>query len=121
MPADPQMQPHLRHRRAEPPTVIIRRSDTPPPLPSDPAPRTLSAWAFIRLMHKIRTLINNAMLKKASWKTTVGGILSAALLLVPMLPPNWQWLATTIAGLGSLLTGVAARDNSVTSEEAGAK
>ena len=68
-----------------------------------------------------RILNIDIMKTKSSWKTTLGGILSAALLLVPMLPPNWQWVATTIAGLGSLLTGVAARDNSVTSEEAGAK
>ena len=63
-----------------------------------------------------------SLLKKASWKTTVGGILAALGQAVPMLlPVSWQWLQPALTGLGALIIGAAARDNSVTSEEAGAK
>ena len=62
------------------------------------------------------------MKNKKSWKTTVGGVLVAAGQFAPqILPPSWSWLAGTLTGIGGLILGLAARDNGVTSEEAGAK
>lgn len=61
-------------------------------------------------------------MKSKSWKTTIGGILVAAGQFAPqLLPPGWEWLASTLTGLGGLIMGLAARDNGVTSEAAGAK
>lgn len=61
-------------------------------------------------------------MKKTSWKTTLGGILVAAGQAAPtILPPSWQWLSTTLTGIGGLIIGAAARDNGVSSEEAGVK
>lgn len=61
-------------------------------------------------------------MKKASWKTTLGGILVAAGQFIPQaLPPNWHWLSATLTGIGGLILGAAARDNGVTSEQAGVK
>lgn len=61
---------------------------------------------------------------KTSWKTTVGGLLSAismSLLAMGDLPdgfPEWTLVAANAAGL--VLLGATARDNNVSSEKAGA-
>lgn len=62
-------------------------------------------------------------MKKASWKTTLGGILLAAGQFIPhdSLPVSWQWLPAALTGIGGLILGATARDNSVTSEQASAK
>jgi len=47
-----------------------------------------------------------------SWKTTLGGILLAGgQLLVPILPANLSWISVTLSGLGALILGTAAKDN----------
>jgi len=64
---------------------------------------------------------------KASWKTTVGGIAAAlgtAVTAAAQLDGAPKWLLLVGAGLaalGSAFLGVSARDNGVTSEQAGAK
>lgn len=63
---------------------------------------------------------------KSSWQTTTAGILSAlgGSLVGAHLGPDMQWLGTIgqvlLAG-GTLWMGAAARDNKVSSEDAGAK
>lgn len=55
-----------------------------------------------------------------SWKTTLGGILTAV--AVPFLEhPTYGVYAKALAALGTALIGFSARDNNVTSEAAGAK
>lgn len=61
-------------------------------------------------------------MKKKSWKTTFGGLLIGAGQLSPqVLPPSWQWASAALTGIGGLILGAAARDNNVSSEQAGAK
>lgn len=58
-----------------------------------------------------------------SWKTTLGGAISAlGTYLATVDDPAWLSLVGQIfVGLGVLIIGMNARDNTVTSEEAGAK
>jgi len=59
-------------------------------------------------------------LNVTSWKTSLGGLLSAVgLLFATQFPDQAKW-GTFAAALGTLLTGLAARDQNVTSEQAGA-
>lgn len=81
------------------------------------------------LIQKARLVIfaNNSVnqiknMKAVSWKTTLGGILAAAGQFVPQfLPPSWHWLSPALTGIGALIIGASARDNGVSSEQAGAK
>jgi hypothetical protein len=57
-----------------------------------------------------------------SWKTTLGGLLSSLGLLGTQHPdPAVAKFGAALAAFGTLLTGAAARDNGVSSEQAGAK
>ncbi len=63
-----------------------------------------------------------------SWRTTILGLLSCLILVVPQLQLLWDGNAGTIADLNVIATGLLtalglgmARDNSVTSESASAK
>lgn len=59
---------------------------------------------------------------KKSWKTTLGGILAAGGQFASMaLPANLTWIGHALTGIGTLLLGASARDNNVTSREAGAE
>jgi len=70
---------------------------------------------------KITLAIRSILMKKASWKTTLGGILLAASPLVHALPAEYNWVGGALAFFGALVLGTSARDNSVTSEQAGVK
>jgi len=54
-----------------------------------------------------------------SWKTTLGGILGAIGFAMKHIPAAAPY-SDAVAALGLLLVGSAARDNNVTSEQAGA-
>ena len=57
-----------------------------------------------------------------SWKTTVGGIVTACgLAMSASTNATVHIIGIAVAGLGALLTGTSARDNNVTSEQAGIK
>jgi hypothetical protein len=57
-----------------------------------------------------------------SWKTTLGGIVSAlGLALSQLEDPIYKSIGVILNGIGLLLLGIAARDNKVSSETAGAK
>jgi hypothetical protein len=76
----------------------------------------------IGIAKKIINLATDKIMKKSSWKTTLGGILMAGgPALKGMLPPQWDWIGDALIALGGLIVGASARDNSVTSEEAGAR
>jgi hypothetical protein len=70
------------------------------------------------LFPQLRTLRK----RMKSWKTTLGGILAgAALPMRAILPPDWAWISDAMLSFGALLTGLAARDNNVSSAKAGVR
>lgn len=58
-----------------------------------------------------------------SWKTTLCGAIAALGVYFQTIPdPAWMMtLGQVLAGVGTFLTGMFARDNNVTSEQAGLK
>jgi hypothetical protein len=63
------------------------------------------------------------MQSKTSWKTTVGGIAGSLGTVIGTMAHDdvMRGVAGIVGGIGILLLGLAARDNNVTSEQAGAK
>lgn len=60
-------------------------------------------------------------MKKTSWKTTLGGILGTLAPIALAVWPQYPWIGGAIGGVATLIVGASARDNGVTSEQAGAK
>jgi len=61
-------------------------------------------------------------MKKRSWKTTLGGaVLALSPVIKQAVKPEYAWLGDAAMTLGALILGAAARDNNVTSEQAGAR
>lgn len=60
---------------------------------------------------------------KSSWKTTAGGALGAVGTAIGGFSSDqvMHAIGVIVGGIGMLLLGLAARDNSVTSEQVGAK
>lgn len=62
------------------------------------------------------------MKPKTSWKTSLGGILlSIGTLVAASQDEKTHAIGAGVAAVGSIILGLAARDNGVTSEQAGAK
>ena len=108
-----------QRRDGEPRRALDPDTGEPIPLPAEP-PHRLGIFDKARLLYRAIRLIKN--MKRKSWKTTLGGILLAIAPLIPqLLPEPWHWLQAAAASMGGLILGTAARDNDVTSEDAGAK
>ena len=61
-------------------------------------------------------------MKKKSWKTTIAGLLAAVgAALSQSDDATLKSIGGVLAPIGAFLTGVFARDNNVSSEQAGAK
>lgn len=62
-------------------------------------------------------------MKKTSWKTTVGGLAGSLGTALGMMAHDdiMKGIAGIVAGIGILCLGLAARDNNVSSEQAGVK
>ena len=88
----------------------------------DYPPAKLGMVDKLRILLSLQKLAEEIKMKKASWKTTLGGILAASGPIVKnMLPEEWHWVGDALMTIGALVLGLSARDNTVTSQEAGAK
>lgn len=108
--------PALRRAREHRPT------DPRLTLPAPVSTRKPGLMQKLRVLRGVMNLIHEIRMKKASWKTTLGGVIAAAGPLVKgLLPPEWHWVGDAMLSIGSLIVGASARDNAVTSEQARAK
>lgn len=115
-----------------------RRNERTPPAPSGEVRRALdvSTWQpipkpaskyrvgrWIDTLRQLSRIISSIKkMKKSSWKTTLGGALMALGQFIPQfLPADYHWLSGTLTGIGGVILGASARDNNVTSEQAGVK
>ena len=55
-----------------------------------------------------------------SWRTTLGGMLGVAAIAMKHVPQTEAW-SDAVAALSLAILGITARDNKVSSEQAGAK
>lgn len=112
----PNYEAHALFRRTP-----VRRAQIPGTNVDYP-PNTFGLSDKLRLLKQTLKLKHELENHMKSWKTTLGGILAG---LGPvsknMLPDAWDWIGDALLSIGSLLIGMAARDNKVTSEDAGAK
>lgn len=108
MPSDPQFRPKPHRSRVKGSQATVQK---------------LSSLSKIRLVILANKTLNQiTAMKTHSWKTTLGGLLAGAAPFVKgMLPDGWQWVSDAMISIGALIIGLSARDNNVTSEEAGAK
>jgi len=80
----------------------------------------LTLFDKLALLLAIKKLAHEIAMKKASWKTTLGGILAASGPIAKnILPTEWDWVGDALISIGALVLGFAARDNSVSSAAAG--
>lgn len=82
---------------------------------------SLSLWQKIKLFTKLNKTWKEIKTMK-SWKTSLGGILTAlGISLTQMEGPEWLSAAgAATAAIGSLITALFARDNDKSSEDVGA-
>lgn len=95
-----------------------------PAVPHDsglqPAPTPpLSTFGKIKLALVLKSNMKN--INFASWKTGLAGIIGLAAVIVPQFFPAYAAIMAQIATVAASLGLLAARDNGVTSEQAGAK
>lgn len=108
------MQPNIaeRFRRNHPKVKIYGSGYQTPPLPR------LSTFGKIKLVIAIRS----TLMKRTSWKTTLGGIIALIGPVLPqILPPEFAWVGQAVTSLGVAFGLISARDNNVSSEAAGVK
>lgn len=104
------MNPAERYRQTHP-TVKLHGKPAPQP--------TLSTFRKIQLALSIQKHMKN--LNFASWKTGLSGLIVLAATIVPTIWPEYSALMVQIVGIATSLGLLVARDNNVTSKEAGAK
>lgn len=104
---------HKRGRKIEPATKRAQIPGTNLDYPNS------SKTGLIKTAIK---LTKDKIMKKTSWKTTLGGFLMAGgPALKGMLPAQWSWIGDALLAIGGLIVGASARDNNVSSEDAGVR
>lgn len=95
-----------------------------PVIQSAGAPKKMGVIQKVKIALEIRKLIkqHDPMKGLASWKTLLGGVIAAsAPLIAGILPPDFAWVNQALLSLGTLIIGASARDNSVSSQQAGVR
>jgi len=118
------MNPAERYRRNHPTTPTYGSGYQSPPEPKPNRDYNILGGRKPSLFQKIKlTLAIRAILmKKSSWKTTLGGIIALIGPVLPqILPAEWAWVGQAVTSIGVAFGLISARDNGVTSEDVGAK